>query len=96
VSFGGEEREHLGRFDLLPFREREMEFVKTVGGRVPDGRRPVEGGYEENGEKLYHGAVVIDGVRVPGKTAPHLNGCNVPYGGVEQHRNEHEILCWKY
>ena len=36
------------------------------------GRHPIEGGYEEDGSKLYHAAARIDHVIVPGKTAPHL------------------------
>ncbi len=49
-----------------------MEFVRTSQGRVPAGRRPVEGGYEEDGTPLYHAVGVIDGVKVPGKTGAHL------------------------
>jgi hypothetical protein len=51
-----------------------MEFVQASRGRVPQGRRPIEGGYEENGAKLYHALAVVDGVRVPGKTGEHLVG----------------------
>jgi hypothetical protein len=49
-----------------------MEWVHTSHGRVPSGRRPVEGGYEESGQKLYHGLAVVNGVRVPGKAGEHL------------------------
>lgn len=49
-----------------------MEFVPTSHGRVPSGRRPVEGGYEENGTKLYHGIANFNGIRIPGKTGEHL------------------------
>ena len=41
-------------------------------GRIPQGRRPVEGGYESNGVKLLHALGNIDGVSVPGKTGEHL------------------------
>ena len=46
-----------------------MEWVITS---VPAGRRPIDGGHEENGEKLYHAAAIISGVKVPGKTGRHL------------------------
>lgn len=72
VPYGGTERAHHGRYDLLPFVPQVMEFVKTSGGRIPHERRPVEGGYEDHGAKLYHAMAVVHGVRVPGKTGEHL------------------------
>lgn len=72
VSYGGSEVQHNGRYDLLPFVPEHMEFVKTSHGRVPYGRRPVKGGFENDGKELYHAVAVIDGVRVPGKTGAHL------------------------
>ncbi len=72
VPFGGGELEHHGRYDLLPFSPDTMELVPTSDGQIPKGRRPVEGGYEENGAKLYHAVATIHGIRVPGKTGPHL------------------------
>lgn len=72
VAFGGLEHGHHGRYDLLPFVPQTMEFVLTSHGRVPPGRRPIEGGYEEHGAKLYHAVANIHGVRVPGKTGEHL------------------------
>ncbi|KAH9942763.1 hypothetical protein B0H21DRAFT_750247 [Amylocystis lapponica] len=96
VPYGGAEREHHGRYDLLPFDPRTMEWVPTAHGRVPPGRHPVEGGYEENGGKLYHALAPVRGLRVPGKTGEHLDGCNVAFGGGEVvlHDN-YEILCWR-
>ena len=72
VPYGGGEHDHHGRYDLLPFDPNTMEWVPTGHGRVPQGRRPVEGGYEQGGGKLYHALALIDGVRVPGKTGEHL------------------------
>jgi len=74
VPYGGSEYGHNGRFDLLPFDPHTMEWVHTSNGRVPPGRRPIEGGYEEGGEKLYHGLAVFQGMKVPGKTGEHLYG----------------------
>ena len=71
VPYGGTERAHHGRYDLLPITP-DMEWVPTRNGEVPPGRRPVEGGYESDGEKLYHALGNIDGVNVPGKTGKHL------------------------
>ncbi|KAH7927931.1 hypothetical protein BV22DRAFT_1031264 [Leucogyrophana mollusca] len=96
VPYGGTEVEHQGRFDLLPFDPETMEFVPTSLGRIPHGRRPVEGGYEENGAKLYHAMSWIRGTRVPGKTGVHLGGCNIAFG-CEEHviTRGYEILCWR-
>lgn len=71
VPYAGSEHEHHGRYDLLPITPA-MEWVITREGQLPPGRRLVEGGYEENGEKLYHAAAIISGVEVPGKTGHHL------------------------
>jgi len=73
-----------------------MEWVRTGNGKIPQGRWPIEGGYEENGTKLYHAVAPVDGIRVPGKTSEHLGGCNVGFGNREHFVQEnYEILCWK-
>ena len=72
VAYGGGEHEHWGRFDLLPINDQTMEWVPASHGKIPPGRRPVEGGYEENGMRLFHAIVYIDNVWVPGKTGEHL------------------------
>ncbi|KAI0065091.1 hypothetical protein BV25DRAFT_1913732 [Artomyces pyxidatus] len=96
VPYGGGEHEHHGRYDLLPFTPDTMEFVRTSHGRIPLGRRPVEGGYEDHGAKLYHAIAQVQGVMVPGKTAEHLGGCNIAFGGGEHIiRDNYEILCWR-
>ncbi|KAI0034552.1 hypothetical protein K488DRAFT_45142 [Vararia minispora EC-137] len=94
VPYGGTEYAHHGRYDLLPFDPHTMEWVRTEHGRIPPGRRPIEGGYEEGGQKLYHAAASINGCMVPGKTGEHLHGANIPFGGGEHtvHEN-YDILC---
>jgi len=72
VPYGGTEVEHLGRYDLLPFDPQTMEWVQTSFGRIPDKRNPVQGGYEENGARLYHAIARVQGTLVPGKTGEHL------------------------
>ena len=74
VPYGGTEREHHGRYDLLPVTP-DMEWIPTKEGRIPEGRRPIEGGYESDGVTLYHALGNIDGVSVPGKTGEHLVRC---------------------
>jgi len=96
VPYAGSEYWHHGRFDLLPFDPNTMELVTTNWGQIPQGRRPIEGGYEEDGAKLYHAVGLVSGVRVPGKAGAHLGGCNVSFAGGEHAVTQnYEILCWK-
>ncbi|KAF9450356.1 hypothetical protein P691DRAFT_665543, partial [Macrolepiota fuliginosa MF-IS2] len=92
VAYGGGEYSHHGRYDLLPFVSDQMEWVHTSYGQIPPGRRPIEGGYEENGGKLYHALANVNGVNVPGKTGDHLGGANVAFGGQELVFQEYQIL----
>lgn len=96
VPYGGAEYLHHGRYDLLPFVPQQMEWVRTSHGRIPNGRRAIEGGYEEHGGKLYHALGTVAGLKVPGKTGEHLDGANLSFGGEEHvvHDN-YEILCWR-
>jgi len=95
VAYGGGELEHQGRYDILPITQ-EHEWVPTSHGRVPEGRRPVDGGYEESGHRLYHAVAVVHGCSVPGKTGAHLGGAHVPFGGSEIIVAEgYWILCWR-
>ncbi|XP_006459353.1 hypothetical protein AGABI2DRAFT_65585 [Agaricus bisporus var. bisporus H97] len=92
LAYGGREVSHDGRYDLLPFVPDQMEWVPAQYGQIPPGRRPVEGGYEENGGKLYHAMANVNGVRVPGKTGDHLGAANIPFGGQEHAYQQYEIL----
>jgi len=96
VPYGGGEFEHHGRYDLLPFVPHLMEWVSTSRGQIPPGRRPIEGGVENHGAKLYHAVAKVGNAWVPGKTGSHLNGCNVAFGGGEHVFHEgYYILCWR-
>lgn len=72
MPYGGAEVAHSGRYDLLPFDPETMEWVATSFGRIPANRDPVQGGHEENGQKLYHAMAYLQGTLVPGKTGEHL------------------------
>ncbi|KAK0480423.1 hypothetical protein EDD18DRAFT_1085981 [Armillaria luteobubalina] len=86
---------HQGRYDLLQFNPDTMETVHTSEGRIPAGRRPVKGGYEEDGMPLYHGIAVHPGDRdrIPGKTSPRLHGCEYCFGDDVLLATDYEILC---
>ncbi|KAK0216592.1 hypothetical protein EDD85DRAFT_962375 [Armillaria nabsnona] len=94
IRLRGREIHFKGRFDLLPFNPEMMEIVRTSEGRIPDGRRPIKGGYEEDGLPLHHGVAEYKGYRVPGKTSPHLNGCIISFDWSEHLMTKnYEILC---
>ncbi|GAA5828612.1 hypothetical protein JCM11251_000874 [Rhodosporidiobolus azoricus] len=95
ISYGGAEKRHQGRYDILPITP-EMEWVEASYGQLPKGRRPVEGGFEENGQHLFHALTTIEGVQVPGKTGTHLSGANFPWGGGEHVKEvDYRVLCWR-
>jgi hypothetical protein len=77
---------------LLPYREDTMELVSARDGKIPYGRRPVEGGYEEGGEKLYHALAVVNGVKVPGKTGEHLVRIPLIFSSLRAKAHEHTNL----
>ncbi|KAE9384843.1 hypothetical protein BT96DRAFT_841615, partial [Gymnopus androsaceus JB14] len=91
VPYGGRELPRRSRYELLRFNSNMMELVRTSQGQIPSGRRPIEGSYEEDGTKLYHGMAIVNGN--PWKTSCHLGGCNVPFVGEEHDvREDYEIL----
>lgn len=75
-------------YDLLPITP-QMEWVPTSHGQIPAGHRPVDGGFEASGERLYHAVGVISGVSVPGKTAAHLGMYNLL---LEPHPSKKDII----
>lgn len=60
---------YMFRYTILRIIEG-MEWVSASNGILPEGRNPVEGGYEVDGRKLYHAADI--GIRFAGRTASHL------------------------
>lgn len=82
ISLGGYEVSHDGRFDLLPITP-DMAWLETSKGDVPKDYEPVQGGYEEGGQQLFHALAKLQGCWIPGKTARHLNGANFPFDGKE-------------
>lgn len=60
-----------------------MKWCDAKDGIVPEGREPIQAGYEESGEQLHHALARIQGFWVPGKTGTHLKGANFPFAGRE-------------
>jgi len=94
APYAGKEKLHQGRYDLLPLTS-DMEYVPTSWGAIPRGRIAVDGGYEANGDMLYHALATISGVHVPGKTGAHLRSAHFPFGNQEVVLEDgYNILCW--
>ena len=79
-------------FFIILLDAATMEWVPARDGVMPDGRKPIQAGYEHNGEPLYHAVAMINGVKVPGKVGEHLGGAFVPFEGHEHFRKHYQVL----
>jgi len=95
VGWAGKEHAPSGPYILVPFDDARMHWIYTRDGQVPPGVRPVTGGYEGDGQPLFHALCFVHGAWVPGKTGYHLEGANAPFAGEEHHAREYHLLCWK-
>jgi hypothetical protein len=90
----------VDEFEILPFDPRRMGWVKTSDGKIPDGKTPVEGGY--NGlsqEILFHAYGIVDfgdgQITCPGKTSESIGGASLPFGNQENLvKDDYYILVW--
>jgi hypothetical protein len=87
-------------YEILPFNPARMEWVQTSEGHIPDGRTPVEGGYDADHSPFFHayGSVVWGNrtIDCPGKTSVALGCARLPFGGQDRTvKNEYHILVWK-
>ncbi|KAK4046181.1 hypothetical protein OIO90_006625 [Microbotryomycetes sp. JL221] len=93
APYGGSET-FRDTLDVLPITS-DMQWVDAFYGYVPN-CKPIIGGYESNGQVLYHAMAQFDDIWIAGKTAPHLYGANFPYDGYEARRSgNYKFLCWK-
>jgi hypothetical protein len=87
-------------YEVLPFDPARMEWVQTSDGHIPDGRTPVEGGYDADHSPFFHayGSVVWGNrtIDCPGKTSVALGSARLPFGGQEHViKSNYHILVWK-
>jgi len=68
-----------------------LAWVAGSAGKVPPGA--LEGGVTGEGETMYIGRVMVDGVVSVGKVIPSTGVCFVPYGGAEHKHRDYEVLC---
>jgi len=101
-GLNGTEIQHLGEFTLLPFDTNQMELIPAQGGVTPPGRRPVLGGYDEQGRDLYH-CLVYTGLpnpafksEIPGVTSPEIGGGQAVTDNIVFTEYNYRLLVWKY
>ncbi|ORY77252.1 hypothetical protein BCR35DRAFT_292321 [Leucosporidium creatinivorum] len=95
---GGEGHEvHVAGPAEVLFETDKMEWVRARYGVVPEGKRPVVGGVDAEGEELYHAAARTwkEGIRVPGKTNEAIGGASISWAWREWIVDEYDLLCWK-
>jgi len=96
VVVHGQSVEHRGKYNILPITD-DMVWVSARDGVIPEGCVPVDGGYEETGERLYHAHHDESGRPSIGKTAPHLGGAEIPFRGYGRRVlmvYSYKLLCW--
>ncbi|TFK46173.1 hypothetical protein OE88DRAFT_1688026, partial [Heliocybe sulcata] len=90
-----------GRYAILHFDRLTMEWVRTSGGRLPEGRTAVEAGHGEDVKsKLFYALADIQvspdrTLKVPGMCGATLGGCRIPFGNsVRCISQDYDVLCW--
>ncbi|KAL7636420.1 UNVERIFIED_CONTAM: hypothetical protein RMT77_013195 [Armadillidium vulgare] len=93
IPFGGEAIPKEEYYVLGSPNSVELVWKGSSSGKVPTGA--LEGGHTEDGEVLYIGRVMVDGIVSCGKVHPSHGVCYVPYGGAEHAHRDYEVLCVK-
>jgi hypothetical protein len=86
----------LETFEVLVGNRNAVKWVDVVGTFQASslGAKPVEGGHENNGTKLYIAQAPYNDWLHPGKVAEGYNGALIPYGGAEKEVKEYRVLCY--
>ncbi|KAF4598399.1 hypothetical protein EYR38_006801 [Pleurotus pulmonarius] len=95
IGYGGEEN-HVGTYEILLGDMRGLVWVATHGklNVASLGKRPVEGGRENDGTPLYVAKAPHKGAVHPGKASEKLDGAYIPYDGDEKCIKEYQVLCY--
>lgn len=60
ICLDGEEKEHYGKWELQPIDEKRMEWVSAGDGNLPEGRKPVKGGYQTFRRSLWYAVATVN------------------------------------
>ncbi|RKP09335.1 hypothetical protein THASP1DRAFT_28859 [Thamnocephalis sphaerospora] len=92
ISYGTKEIK-LKRYEVLTGDASQLRWVVCHGQAMPDGWVPVEGGWEEDGQKLFVAKVQHAGGLHVGKAGPHLyNGVSFAYDSKELTAESYWVL----
>jgi len=80
----------VGDYEVLIAPPASLSWVEGSGGNTPT--NAVEGGHENDGEKLFIGRVIHEGTVTVGKVHPSHGVCYFPYAGEELNSADYEIL----
>jgi len=92
------EEHHVDTYEILLGEISRLRWERVSGRIHSDSLRPVEGGYENDGTKLFIIKAEFperSGVFHPGKTSAKLDGAYISYGGTEKNVREYEVLCYR-
>ncbi|TFK44555.1 carbohydrate-binding module family 12 protein [Crucibulum laeve] len=86
----------IGTYEILLGDMRALRWVPAKGKLSVSelGHRPVEGGHESDGTRLYIAKAEHKGVQYPGKASEQLDGAYIPYKETEKRVKEYEVLCY--
>ncbi|KAL0956135.1 hypothetical protein HGRIS_002301 [Hohenbuehelia grisea] len=88
---------HLDSYEILVGDMRGLTWVSMHGRfnhNALNGKRPVEGGRENDGTPLYIAKAPHKGAEHPGKASEKLEGAFIPYDGTEKCVKDYQVLCY--
>jgi len=88
---------HVDTYEVLVGDMRGLTWVSMNGHfnfNGLGGKRPVEGGRENDGTPLYIAKAPHNGAEHPGKASEKLDGAYIPYGGEEKCVRNYQVLCY--
>ncbi|XP_042228397.1 uncharacterized protein LOC121870618 isoform X2 [Homarus americanus] len=93
IPWGCKAHTKVNYYVLDKSNDVDLEWVPDVNGNVPRGA--FGGGVSEEGEILYIGRFMVEGVMAYGKVHPSHKVCYVPHGSNELNNKSYEVLCFK-
>jgi len=95
IGYGNKEV-GLGGYEVLVGDARSVRWVSVQGKlKIKDlDARPVDGGKDSDGTRLFIARANIQGATHPGKVGEGFKAAFIPWGGKEQEISSYEVLCY--
>jgi len=96
IGYGNKEV-GVGAYEVLVGDARSVRWVAVKGKlKINDlDARPVDGGKDSDGTRLFIARASIQGATHPGKVGEGFRAAFIPWGGKEQEISSYEVLCYK-